>query len=80
MKIKLTVFFVTLIFLLSFYSCELEQNSDLDSISDSNSSSNNEWKCGTHNGKTLWTGPRGGCYYYNSNDNKTYVDRSECNC
>ncbi|WP_303318577.1 hypothetical protein Q4Q34_04520 [Flavivirga abyssicola] len=39
-----------------------------------------EWECGTHNGKTLWTGPKGGCYYYNSNGNKTYVDRSECNC
>lgn len=39
-----------------------------------------KWKCRTHNGKTLWTEPRGGCYYYNSNGNKTYVDRSECNC
>lgn len=25
------------------------------------------------------TGPRGGCYYINSNGNKTYVDRSMCN-
>lgn len=24
-------------------------------------------------------GPRGGCYYINSNGNKTYVDRSICN-
>lgn len=24
------------------------------------------------------TGPRGGCYYINSNGNKTYVDRSKC--
>lgn len=39
-----------------------------------------DWKCGTHNGNQLWTGPKGGCYYYNSNDNKTYVDRSECVC
>ncbi len=39
-----------------------------------------EWSCGKHNGKQLYTGPRGGCYYYNSNGNKTYVDRSECNC
>jgi len=23
-------------------------------------------------------GPRGGCYYINSNGNKTYVDRSFC--
>lgn len=39
-----------------------------------------EWECGTYNGNTLYTGPRGGCYYYNSNGNKAYVDRSECNC
>ncbi|WP_370398413.1 hypothetical protein [Tenacibaculum dicentrarchi] len=37
-----------------------------------------DWECGTHNGKTLHTGPKGGCYYINSNGNKTYVDRSEC--
>ncbi|GJM63271.1 hypothetical protein PEDI_38230 [Persicobacter diffluens] len=36
--------------------------------------------CGTHNGKQLYQGPRGGCYYINSNNNKTYVDRSECDC
>ncbi len=48
---------------------------------DNNSNSGlKEWKCGKHNGKQLWTGPKGGCYYYNSNGNKTYVDRSECNC
>jgi|TARA_B110000259_G_C13753033_1_gene297407 hypothetical protein len=46
----------------------------------SNSETQTEWKCGFHNGKQLWTGPRGGCYYNNSNGNKTYVDRSECNC
>lgn len=36
--------------------------------------------CGTHNGKQLFKGPEGGCYYINSNGNKTYVDASECNC
>ncbi len=36
--------------------------------------------CGTHNGKTLYIGPQGGCYYINSSGNKTYVDRSECDC
>lgn len=30
--------------------------------------------------KTLSIGPNGGCYYINSNGNKSYVDRSECNC
>ena len=39
-----------------------------------------EWPCGTHNGNRLITGPKGGCYYINKNGNKTYVDRSECNC
>ncbi|MGG8497727.1 hypothetical protein ACQY1Q_15055 [Tenacibaculum sp. TC6] len=39
-----------------------------------------EWVCGTHNGKTLYTGPKGGCYYYNDNRNKVYVERSKCNC
>src|SRR5690606_33406875 len=29
--------------------------------------------------KTYIRGPRGGCYYINSNGNKTYVDRSLCN-
>ncbi len=36
--------------------------------------------CGMHNGHTLYRGPDGGCYYYNSNGNKTYVDRTECDC
>jgi hypothetical protein len=29
--------------------------------------------------RTYIRGPRGGCYYLNSNGNKTYVDRSLCN-
>jgi len=37
-------------------------------------------KCGFHNGNQLWKGPEGGCYYINSNGNKTYVDRDECDC
>lgn len=36
--------------------------------------------CGSYNGHALYVGPKGGCYYYNSNGNKTYVDRSYCNC
>lgn len=30
-------------------------------------------------GRSYIRGPRGGCYYINSNGNKTYVDRSLCN-
>ena len=29
--------------------------------------------------RTYHRGPRGGCYYINSNGNKTYVARSKCN-
>ncbi len=36
--------------------------------------------CGTYNGKALYKGSDGGSYYYNSNGNKTYVDRSKCHC
>lgn len=32
----------------------------------------------SYNGNVLQIGPRGGCYYINSNGNKTYVDRSYC--
>lgn len=28
----------------------------------------------------LKLGPQGGCFYDNSNGNKTYVDRSDCKC
>ncbi|WP_240935908.1 hypothetical protein [Hymenobacter sp. HDW8] len=27
----------------------------------------------TYNGRMVYTGPRGGCYYINSNGNKTYI-------
>lgn len=56
----------------SFNSCDSSEDEDIETRT--------EWECGTHNGNTLYTGPQGGCYYYNSNNNKTYVDRSECNC
>lgn len=36
-------------------------------------------KC-KYNGKTLYRGKKGGCFYFNSSDKKTYVDRSYCNC
>ncbi len=61
-----------------FIACSTSETNDEEFKYDNNTLS--EWKCGTHNGKQLWTGPQGGCYYKNSNGNKTYVDRSECNC
>ena len=36
--------------------------------------------CGTYNGHTLYKGPNGGCYYYNSSQKKVYVDASHCQC
>ena len=36
--------------------------------------------CGTYNGHSLYKGPKGGCYYFNSKGNKVYVDRSLCKC
>lgn len=44
------------------------------------SSGNYQTTCGTYNGHQLYSGPKGGCYYINANNNKTYVDRSYCNC
>jgi endonuclease G, mitochondrial len=36
--------------------------------------------CRLYNGKPLYIGPKGGCYYINSNNNKTYIDRALCGC
>lgn len=67
---KLTILLIAICFI-TFSSCT---NSD-DEVSGAE-----EVKCGFHNGNQLWKGPQGGCYYYNDNGNKTYVERSECNC
>ena len=52
--------------------------------STSNSSSSNSqssYNRKTYNtSRTYYKGPRGGCYYFNSNGNKTYVSRSQCSC
>jgi hypothetical protein len=57
---------------MTYISCTPETDDESETLT--------EWKCGTYNGHVLYTGPKGGCYYYNSNNNKTYVDRSECDC
>jgi len=37
--------------------------------------------CGTYKSdQTLYQGSKGGCFYYNGNGNKTYVERSACKC
>lgn len=63
--------------LILIFLCCLMNIASCDSSSDD---SDSDYECGTHNGSILYLGPQGGCYYYNSNGNKTYVDRSECNC
>ena len=60
------------LFIISFISLLL-----LTSVS--NNSCTEEDTC-YYNGNELFEGPQGGCYYMNSNDNKTYVDRSYCDC
>jgi hypothetical protein len=60
------VLFVLLLFSLS--SCEIDNVS------------NPTLNCGIYNGKQLILGSKGGCYYINSNNNKTYVERSLCKC
>lgn len=56
------------------------KSSDTDTETPGSNNGGSSTGCGTYNGKTLYKGPDGGCYYYNSNGNKTYVDRSKCHC
>ena len=56
-------------------------NSPSSSLSLKSSNANNStYKTKSYrSSKTYYRGPRGGCYYINSNGNKTYVSRSLCN-
>lgn len=65
-----------LIILSSFFLMIVACNKDIPGTSSTGTSSG----CGTYNGKTLYKGSEGGCYYINSSGNKTYVDRSKCKC
>jgi hypothetical protein len=71
---KKTILFLTTFLLIHVASCT---NSEDTLEAEANDI---EVRCGFHNGHQLWKGPRGGCYYYNDNNNKIYVERSECNC
>jgi PKD repeat protein len=62
-----------------FESILIKYNSSKKQFEVSNNSPE-EWYCGVYNSNKLITGPKGGCYYINSNGNKTYVDRGLCNC
>lgn len=70
MKIRLVLFALLV-------SCNLQ----CAKTADQPSSQNSVVSCGTYkSGQQLYRGPDGGCYYVNSNGNKTYVERSACTC
>ncbi len=77
LNVKNSIILLTVVLYVIFGCSDIEETN---LNSNSNQEETGEWECGTHNGNTLYTGPRGGCYYYNSNKNKTYVDRKECDC
>ncbi|MEO5911058.1 MAG: hypothetical protein ABIP95_09240 [Pelobium sp.] len=67
---------VAVLIMLSLTTCKKE-----DSSSSGTTSSGITTKCGTYkSGQQLYKGPEGGCYYYNKNGKKTYVERGACNC
>lgn len=65
---------ILLIMTVTVMSCD---NTGIEDSTQENTSSNG---CGFYNGHTLHEGPQGGCYYINSNGNKTYVERKYCSC
>jgi hypothetical protein len=75
MKKILTLCFVGL---LICSSCEKDEPTNNTSTNSTNTGGSNN--CGWYNGKPTYKGPNGGCYYYNSNGNKTYVDSQYCPC
>jgi hypothetical protein len=71
MKIK---FIIALIVCSVFISCSKEEDNQTQDNSVTTGS------CGYYNDKPTYKGPNGGCYYWNSNGNKTYVESKYCNC
>jgi hypothetical protein len=66
MKKIILISVLTLFFSVSLISCEADGD------------------CGTKTvsgvSKSLNKGPEGGCYYINDNGNKSYVERTDCQC
>lgn len=68
---------VTLALLLLALSLGCQKDESTSNLSGGSSNS----ACGTYkSGQKLYKGPEGGCYYINSNGNKTYVEREACKC
>jgi hypothetical protein len=65
--------FLAIFIIVSFTVCNKAEDNGTPSISDSRTNCD-------HNGKPLYLGPQGGCYYFSSGHNKEYVNRSECDC
>jgi hypothetical protein len=83
MRINSICFAIAMLCALGMYGCTDASTTPGDNnngIDTTSTSTQTEWKCGSYKGHTLYTGPKGGCYYYNGSNNKTYVDHSNCNC
>lgn len=73
---KKTVFYIAILAITALsISCSTGDSGNSDSGNSDTGSG-----CGTHAGHTLYLGDQGGCFYYNNNGNKVYVERSECHC
>jgi hypothetical protein len=79
-RIRIIILFFILTSISIIYLSFDKGDEDSPTSNNQTTDTDSDWKCGTYNGHQLWTGPKGGCYYYNSNNNKTYIDRSYCNC
>jgi hypothetical protein len=66
----------------AFFTCSKDNNDGAYKEWKKKSQSEQEWLCGNYNGYTLYTGPRGGCYYKKLNsdfkEEIVYVDRKHC--
>jgi hypothetical protein len=83
MKKLLTILAFTII-AVTFLTCSKDNNDDSYKEWKKKSQSEQEWLCGNYNGYTLYTGPRGGCYYKKLNkdlkEEIIYVDKKYCKC
>lgn len=65
-----------------FLTCTKDNNDEAHKEWKKKSQSKKEWICGNYNGYTLYTGPRGGCYYKKLNEDYKeviiYVDKKYC--
>jgi hypothetical protein len=57
----------------SAYGAKVQKIADSEMVAETKTQS-----ADTRSRRVYYTGPRGGCYYINSNGNKTYVDHSYC--